>query len=128
MWLQREEVERSNGRVSQSVPSGAFPAVDSDEALARLLQEQEQAANRPHSISEPDGGVAPAARQEDDAPRMQLPTCKDGCIPFLNDVMRSGAFMGCCGGLQIASCLGFGQSVTWLCMIGCGLAGQFFNP
>merc|ERR1712226_1187601 len=105
MLLQRQEMERRNGRVSQSAASGAFPAVDSDEALARLLQAQEEAANRPHYITEPYGGVAPAPRQKDDALRMRFPSCQDGCMPFLNNVMRSGAFMGCCGGLQTASCL-----------------------
>mmetsp|Transcript_42459 Transcript_42459/g.76295 ORF Transcript_42459/g.76295 Transcript_42459/m.76295 type:complete len:352 (+) Transcript_42459:103-1158(+) len=118
----------------------------SDEELARLLQEQEDTQARRGR------GRSPAG-QESEGPRFFPPSrdlpahllgvlsglappgvgspsssrhggSSSGCWPFFGSVVSSGAFFGCCAGLQIASMLGCGQTATWLCSLGGAVSGH----
>jgi len=140
--LQRQ-IEESSDRAQ-----GANDTTMSDEELARLLQEQEDAARSGRSH-----GRSPAARQESERPRFFPPSrdlpaqilgafsglappgigsptssrhggSSSGCWPVFGSVVGSGAFFGCCAGLQIASMLGCGQTATWLCSIGGAVSGH----
>jgi len=113
----------------------------SDEALAILLQQEEvEAAGGPS-----DGHIqqlgpqwqAPGHEQRQQGPQARQPwfaESTEGCfssgassLPGLSALMRSGAFFGCCGGLQMAACLGCGHVATWLCALGGGVAGHLTN-
>lgn len=101
------------------------PQTLSDEELARMLQQEEEDAAAQHAVPRP----PPSPRPPSPDHFLEGGFFSQGAssLPGLTALLRSGAFFGCCGGLQMAACLGCGHIVTWLCALGGGIAGHFSN-
>jgi len=97
-----------------------------DEELARMLQEQENAGGRSRTNPETSPLSLP-----DESPPLQRRTSRsfylgDICErwPQFIAVASSGAFFGCCAGLQAASMFHCSQAVTWICTCGGAIFGH----
>uniref|UniRef100_A0A7S0FK54 RING-type domain-containing protein n=1 Tax=Pyrodinium bahamense TaxID=73915 RepID=A0A7S0FK54_9DINO len=105
-------VEHAATDVSTLRAAGDMGRELSDAELAMILQEQEIEADdnhAPRSFTSPRPSPAPTG------------------LSSLTSVLWSGAFLGCCGGLQLASCMGCGPIATWLCALGGGITGHMTN-
>jgi len=98
----------ATGVSAQRVSGGTEPELLDEELAVILQREEEEAAGR--------RAPGPSASHR--------PSQAAACLPSVTTVLRSGGFLGCCGGLQLASCLGCGHIATWLCALGGGIAGH----
>mmetsp|Transcript_73853 Transcript_73853/g.171303 ORF Transcript_73853/g.171303 Transcript_73853/m.171303 type:complete len:303 (+) Transcript_73853:45-953(+) len=108
--LQQEENMLS---ASARPPVATRTGTASDEELARHLQQEDNMAHAPERSMRP--LLTPHS------PRTVR------CPPSLAAAAGSGAFLGCCGGLQMAYCLGCGHMAVWFCALAGGIAGHLSN-
>eukprot|EP00420_Gonyaulax_spinifera_P011836 CAMPEP_0197920658 /NCGR_PEP_ID=MMETSP1439-20131203/89369_1 /TAXON_ID=66791 /ORGANISM="Gonyaulax spinifera, Strain CCMP409" /LENGTH=175 /DNA_ID=CAMNT_0043542869 /DNA_START=44 /DNA_END=568 /DNA_ORIENTATION=+ len=115
MLLQRQEMEEAQAPAARPPvhPEDELPPF-SDEELARMLAQEEEEERRPSAPRPP-------------SPRRTATLVSGSLTTSLAGLAGSSALMGCCGGLQIAGCLGCGHLVTWLCALGGAVAGHMSN-
>jgi len=120
--LQRQEEQPEAS--SQNAGRGAANEMGlTDEQLARMLQEQEERTPRAADVGQ--------NRRLFQRFRPQMPHFSGGaapscaaCMPLVGSFVSSGAFFGCCAGLQAAQMLGLGQMAMWMCTVGGTIAGH----
>lgn len=97
----------------------------SDEDVARRLQQQEDTFRV--NLSEHRPTESPPVTPRTEGPTAMLPALESVNWPVVGSVLGSGAFFGCCTGLQLASILGLSSAATWLCSVGGGAAGHVWS-
>mmetsp|Transcript_20793 Transcript_20793/g.36682 ORF Transcript_20793/g.36682 Transcript_20793/m.36682 type:complete len:455 (-) Transcript_20793:293-1657(-) len=150
--LQRQEEEAQTPVLQGGAAVRTGGGEMTDEELARLLQEHEEEEDAEQAAPRPRPPRPPVREQRNlyqhlaqlpqlpQMPQLQLPRPEmprvpqlsvlppwggaSSCWPMLGSCLSSGAFVGCCSGMQAASMLGLGNAAMWLCTIGGVVSGH----